>query len=67
MIVPLNGLPSRQFLTFLMLLPLMTMTFIFFLEANLDAIGSRFSSKIDAFVALPSIFWAGISDNSLLI
>jgi len=33
----------------------------------LDAIGSRFPSKIDAFVALPSIFWVSISDNSLLI
>jgi len=33
----------------------------------LDAYGSRFGSNVDAFVALPSIFWVGISDNALLI
>ena len=33
----------------------------------LDALGARFSTKTDAFITIPSIFWAGISDSSLLI
>jgi len=33
----------------------------------LDAVGSRFGSKVDAFITLPTIFWAGVSDNLLLI
>jgi len=33
----------------------------------LENIGSRFGSKIDAFIALPSIFWLGVSDNALSI
>jgi len=33
----------------------------------LDAVGSRFDSKVDSFITLPSIFWLSISDNILLI
>lgn len=39
------------------------------LPANiyLEAVGSQFSSKFDAFIKLPTIFWANVSDNFLLI
>jgi len=33
----------------------------------LDGVGSRFNSKIDAFVALPSVFWLGYSDTMFLV
>jgi len=33
----------------------------------LNSYGSNFGSKIDSFIALPSIFWLFISDNSLFV
>jgi len=36
-------------------------------DVFLDAVGSNFDSKLDAFTQLPSIFWIFISDNLLVI
>jgi len=51
----------------LQVIPLIGDTGLLPADNFLDSYGSRFSSKVDAFISLPSIFWAGSSDNALLI